>query len=163
MKTKGANILTYPSAFAVSTGKAHWEVLQRARAIENQCYVISAAQFGAHNEKRTSYGHAMAVDPLGKIIAECTEELELQIVEIDLEKIAKVESSMPCFQHRRQDIYAIEMKTVDYLKPAENQEPFMFEKYPVPRDTIFLETEYCVAFTNIRCVVPGKLKISKFT
>lgn len=159
MKKKGANILTYPSAFAVSTGKAHWEILQRARAIENQCYVVSAAQFGKHNEKRTSYGHAMAVDPFGTVLAECTEELEVQIVEIDLEKIKKVEGNMPCFQHRRQDVYNIDMKTVDYLKHEIN-EPFMFEKYPVPRQTIFLESEFCVAFTNIRCVVPGHVLIA---
>lgn len=157
MKQNGADILTYPSAFAVSTGKAHWEILQRARAIENQCYVISAAQFGKHNEKRSSYGHAIAVDPFGSVIAECSEELEVQIVEIDLEKIKKVESNMPCFQHRRQDVYTIDMKTVDYLKKDEGEKPFMFEKYLVPQDTIFLESDHCVGFTNIRCVVPGEL------
>lgn len=55
----GAEILTYPSAFTVATGLAHWESLLRARAIETQCYVIAAAQTGAHNNKRSSYGHAM--------------------------------------------------------------------------------------------------------
>ena len=56
---QGADILTFPSAFTQTTGMAHWEVLLRARAIENQCYVIAAAQTGKHNAKRTSYGHAM--------------------------------------------------------------------------------------------------------
>lgn len=56
---QGADILTYPSAFTQTTGMAHWEVLLRARAIENQCYVVAAAQTGKHNDKRTSYGHAM--------------------------------------------------------------------------------------------------------
>lgn len=55
----GAHILTYPSVFTVHTGQAHWEVLLRARAIENQCYVIAAAQVGKHNEKRSSYGYSM--------------------------------------------------------------------------------------------------------
>ena len=55
----GAHVLTYPSVFTVPTGQAHWEVLLRARAIENQCYVIAAAQVGKHNEKRSSYGHSM--------------------------------------------------------------------------------------------------------
>lgn len=60
LQTKfGAEILTYPSAFTHHTGAAHWEVLLRARAIENQCYVVAAAQYGRHNEKRTSYGHSM--------------------------------------------------------------------------------------------------------
>lgn len=55
----GANIITYPSAFTVATGLAHWESLLRARAIETQCYVVAAAQTGIHNSKRSSYGHAM--------------------------------------------------------------------------------------------------------
>lgn len=62
LRKLGATILTYPSAFSVSTGKAHWEVLLRSRAIENQCYVIAAAQNGAHNKKRSSYGHAMVLN-----------------------------------------------------------------------------------------------------
>lgn len=59
LRKKGAEILTYPSAFAYSTGKAHWELLLRARAIENQCFVIAAAQIGFHNAKRQSYGHGL--------------------------------------------------------------------------------------------------------
>ena len=61
MRKKGASILTFPSAFTNSTGQSHWEVLLRSRAIENQCYVIAAAQYGEHNKKRTSYGHAMVL------------------------------------------------------------------------------------------------------
>ena len=61
---RGANVLTFPSAFTVATGSAgHWSTLLRARAIENQCYVVAAAQTGRHNEKRTSYGHACIIDP----------------------------------------------------------------------------------------------------
>jgi predicted amidohydrolase len=66
LRKAGATILTYPSAFAVSTGRAHWEVLLRARAIETQCFVIAAAQIGFHNKKRESYGHAM-VSELKKV------------------------------------------------------------------------------------------------
>lgn len=55
----GAHVLAYPSVFTVPTGKVHWEVLLRARAIENQCYVVASGQVGKHNEKRTSYGHSM--------------------------------------------------------------------------------------------------------
>lgn len=60
----GADIITYPSAFTVATGLAHWETLLRARAIETQCYVIAAAQTGIHNSKRSSYGHAMVLSHL---------------------------------------------------------------------------------------------------
>lgn len=59
LRKNGATCLTYPSAFAYTTGSAHWESLLRARAIENQCFVIAPAQIGYHNEKRRSYGHAM--------------------------------------------------------------------------------------------------------
>ncbi|KAI8999353.1 carbon-nitrogen hydrolase [Gaertneriomyces semiglobifer] len=66
LRKKGAEILTYPSAFTIKTGQAHWKTLLRARAIETQCYVIAAAQVGEHNSKRASFGHAMIIDPWGK-------------------------------------------------------------------------------------------------
>jgi predicted amidohydrolase len=67
----GADILTFPSAFTYVTGAAHWETILRARAIENQCYVIAAAQTGAHNSKRTSWGHAMVCNATCSIL-KCT-------------------------------------------------------------------------------------------
>lgn len=69
----GAQILAVPSAFTKPTGAAHWEPLLRARAIECQCYVLAAAQIGQHNLKRETYGHALAVDPWGTIVAQCGE------------------------------------------------------------------------------------------
>lgn len=160
LRKNGAQILTYPSAFSVSTGKAHWDILNRARAIENQCFVISAAQQGKHNEKRSSYGQAIAVSPWGDVIGRCTEELEVQFVEIDLSKIGKIEASMPCFEHRRDDIYQLNVKSVDYLAPKSISDGIVFEKYPIDARTIFYETKHCVAFTNIRCVVPGHVLIA---
>jgi len=67
---KGADVLLAPSAFMPTTGAAHWEVLLRARAIETQCYVAAAAQWGTHNDKRASYGHALLVDPWGAVLAD---------------------------------------------------------------------------------------------
>jgi len=159
LKKNGAQVLTYPSAFAVSTGKAHWDILNRSRAIENQCFVISAAQQGSHNAKRTSFGQACCISPWGEVIARCTEELEVQFVEIDLEKVAKVERNMPCYAHRRNDVYSLEVKVANEMKIASN-EPFLFEMHEVDRRTIFYETEHCVAFTNIRCVVPGHVLVA---
>ncbi|KAI8053098.1 carbon-nitrogen hydrolase [Syncephalis plumigaleata] len=75
LRRQGAEILTYPSAFTKLTGLAHWEVLLRARAIETQTFVVASAQYGSHNAKRASYGHAMIIDPWGKVIA-CCEETE---------------------------------------------------------------------------------------
>lgn len=159
LKQQGAQIITYPSAFSVSTGKAHWDILNRSRAIENQCFVVSAAQQGKHNEKRSSYGQAIVVSPWGDVLAKCTEELEIQFVEIDLDKIAKVERNMPCFSHRRNDVYSIDMKTANSLEPP-RQMPFLFEKYPIDPESIFYETDYSVAFTNIRCVVLGHVLVA---
>ncbi|XP_048884731.1 deaminated glutathione amidase isoform X2 [Brienomyrus brachyistius] len=98
----GAEILTYPSAFTVATGAAHWEVLLRARAIETQCFVMAAAQVGCHHAKRSSYGHALAVDPWGEVLGDCgATEPGLALVEIDLQKLRDTRRNMPLQQHRR--------------------------------------------------------------
>ncbi|XP_061664445.1 deaminated glutathione amidase isoform X1 [Syngnathoides biaculeatus] len=103
LRKSGADILTFPSAFTEATGAAHWEVLLRARAIENQCYVLAAAQVGRHHAKRSSYGHALAVDPWGAVIADCGgERAGVALVEVDLEKIRTVRGNMPLQKHRRE-------------------------------------------------------------
>ncbi|KAL0970133.1 hypothetical protein UPYG_G00237590 [Umbra pygmaea] len=99
---QGAEILTYPSAFTVATGAAHWEVLLRARAIESQCFVFAAAQVGRHHEKRSSYGHALAVDPWGVVMGDCGgENTSMSLVEVDLEKLRVTRRNMPVRLHRR--------------------------------------------------------------
>ncbi|KAI4117146.1 MAG: hypothetical protein LQ345_002552 [Seirophora villosa] len=107
LRRQGAQIITYPSAFTPSTGVAHWSSLLRARAIETQSYIIAAAQVGAHNEKRTSYGHSMIVSPWGEVLAELggakRDEPEVAIVDIDLERLERIRSEMPLL--RRTDVY----------------------------------------------------------
>ncbi|KAL8808854.1 MAG: hypothetical protein Q9200_003957 [Gallowayella weberi] len=107
LRRQGAHIITYPSAFTVPTGKAHWSTLLRARAIETQSYVIAAAQVGSHNEKRTSYGHSMLVSPWGEVMAELSgekkDEPEIAVAEIDLEGLEKIRKEMPLL--RRTDVY----------------------------------------------------------
>lgn len=107
LRRQGAHIITYPSAFTVATGQAHWSALLRARAIETQSYVIAAAQVGSHNEKRTSYGHSMIVSPWGDIVAELggekKDEPEIAVGEIDLERMEKIRKEMPL--RRRTDVY----------------------------------------------------------
>lgn len=102
---EGAEILTFPSAFTLTTGPAHWEILLRARAIETQCYVVAAAQTGSHNEHRASYGHAMVVDPWGSIIAQCQEGTGLCCAEINLDYLHRIRQEMPVCSHRRPDLY----------------------------------------------------------
>ncbi|KAJ4401740.1 Carbon-nitrogen hydrolase [Neurospora sp. IMI 360204] len=98
LRRQGAEIITYPSAFTVPTGQAHWEVLLRARAIETQSYVIAAAQVGRHNEKRVSYGHSMIIDPWGRIVASVgdkEDEPEIATATIDLDLVKKVRVEVP--------------------------------------------------------------------
>lgn len=105
LREKGAEILLIPSAFTVPTGKAHWEVLLRARAIENQCYVVASAQCGEHNAKRNSYGHSMIVDPWGDVLIDLKEECpEIGNTTIDLDMVRDVRASMPVFEHKKLDM-----------------------------------------------------------
>ncbi|KAG2468895.1 deaminated glutathione amidase [Polypterus senegalus] len=109
---QGAEILTYPSAFTLATGTAHWEVLLRARAIETQTFVIAAAQVGRHNSSRTSYGHSLIVDPWGDIIGRCGgDKPGFALAEIDLNKLRRVRTDMPVQKHRREnELYSNDWK-----------------------------------------------------
>ena len=98
---QGATVLTVPAAFTLTTGKDHWHVLLRARAIESQCYVIAAAQTGLHFGERRSYGHALVCDPWGTVIAECGEGEGLAIGYVDPAYVDKVRASVPSLRHRR--------------------------------------------------------------
>lgn len=93
-RINGAEILTFPAAFTVPTGRAHWHTLLRARAIENQCYVIAAAQWGHHNEKIQTYGHSLVIDPWGEVLIDLKEGETVGVVELDFEKIDHVRRSV---------------------------------------------------------------------
>lgn len=97
----GATLLTVPAAFTVTTGRDHWHVLLRARAIESQCHVLAAAQWGDHGGGRTTYGHAMIVDPWGTILAECADGEGIAVAEIDAARTARIRGSLPSLRHRR--------------------------------------------------------------
>ncbi len=98
---RGATVLTVPAAFTLVTGKDHWHVLLRARAIEDQCWVLAAAQFGHHYGKRVSYGHALIADPWGTVVAECSDGDGVAVAEIDPTVTARVRRAIPCLSHRR--------------------------------------------------------------
>lgn len=99
---QGAEILTIPAAFTLQTGKDHWEVLVRARAIEFQSYVIAAAQWGHHNAKRQSFGNAMIVDPWGTVLARCPERESFCLASVDRDYLKQVRTRLPSLQHRRE-------------------------------------------------------------
>jgi predicted amidohydrolase len=98
---RGAELLVVPAAFTVHTGKDHWHVLLRARAIESQCYVLAAAQWGKHPLGRTTYGHSLAVDPWGTILAEAPDRVGFVIADVMREDLRRVRASLPSLAHRR--------------------------------------------------------------
>lgn len=98
----GADILSAPACFTKQTGEAHWVVLQRARAIENGAYMISAAQGGTHEDGRETFGHSVIVDPWGKVLAEAGDEPCVILAEIDAAKVADVRGRIPTMKHTRQ-------------------------------------------------------------
>ena len=97
----GAELLTVPSAFLPHTGKDHWEALLRARAIENQAYVIAPAQFGRHSERRASYGRSLIIDPWGLVLAQAPDGEGVITAEIDLDHLRTLRRNMPCLEHMR--------------------------------------------------------------
>jgi len=101
LANEGAEIIFVPAAFTAFTGEAHWESLLRARAIENQAYVIAPGQFGQSAHSFQTHGHSMIVDPWGRILAELPDGPGLITAEIDLEYLAKVRAELPALAHRR--------------------------------------------------------------
>ncbi|SMB79772.1 nitrilase [Pasteurella testudinis DSM 23072] len=95
------DVLVLPAAFTYTTGKAHWELLLRARAVENQCYVIAAAQGGRHQNGRTTFGQSMIIDPWGEIICGVGEGEGFAVAEINFRRLADVRRQLPALSHRQ--------------------------------------------------------------
>jgi nitrilase len=95
------DLLIVPAAFTHTTGQAHWEVLLRARAIENQCYVLAPAQGGLHDNGRRTWGHSLLVDPWGQVVAVLPEGEGFVMGEVDAQRLAQVRSQLPALAHRR--------------------------------------------------------------
>ena len=96
---RGAEIVTVPAAFTKVTGEAHWQALLRARAIENQCYIIAAGQGGKHSETRETWGHSMIIDPWGKVLSQIAGGEGMAVAEIDLDYLRDIRQRMPIKEH----------------------------------------------------------------
>ncbi|MCM8556381.1 carbon-nitrogen hydrolase family protein [Sphingomicrobium sediminis] len=96
-----ADVVAIPAAFTVPTGKAHWHVLNRARAIEAGMFVVAAAQHGKHEDGRETFGHSLVVDPWGDVLLDMEEREGVAFAEVDLARISEVRSRIPALQHRR--------------------------------------------------------------
>lgn len=154
----GASVLTYPSSFTVPTGIHHWEPLIRARAIETQCYVVAAAQVGTHNPKRSSFGHAMIVDPWGTKIAECSDGVGFAVGLIDNSFLRKCRSRLPIWTDRRVDIYSDIEPAISYY-PIDDTN-YWFQDMQISPSQVFCRTRYAFAFVNHRPVLNGHVLVS---
>lgn len=110
LRKKNSNVLLIPSAFTEFTGRSHWHILIRSRAIENQSVVLAPAQTGKHNETRESYGHSLIVNSWGEILCELKNENDLGWADIELEDIIKIRNNMPVFNHRDDNVYQLSEK-----------------------------------------------------
>jgi predicted amidohydrolase len=97
----GAQILVVPAAFMMHTGRDHWEVLLRARAIENQCYVLAAGQIGDHEPGRTCFGRSMVIDPWGTVLAQAPDTVGVTVADLDLDRLATIRAELPSLANRR--------------------------------------------------------------
>ncbi len=102
----GAELILVPAAFTLYTGKDHWHVLLRARAIENQCYVAAPAQIGPHDPGQQCYGHALVADPWGTVIAEATNRVGVVVTTLDFAYLREVRQQLPSLANRRPEVYA---------------------------------------------------------
>ena len=101
LMTPPCDVLAVPAAFTYTTGRAHWELLLRARAVENQCYVLAAAQGGTHPNGRRTWGHSMVIDPWGDVLQVLDEGEGFVMAEVDAERIVQVRTQLPALRHRR--------------------------------------------------------------
>ncbi|MEO3822020.1 carbon-nitrogen hydrolase family protein [Plantactinospora sp. B24E8] len=97
----GAQLLVVPAAFMLHTGRDHWEVLLRARAIENQCFVAAAAQIGDHDPGRTCFGRSMVIDPWGTVLGQAPDTVGTVVVDLDLDRLRSIRAELPSLANRR--------------------------------------------------------------
>ena len=107
---EGAQLMVVPASFPITTGEAHWDLLMRSRAVDNQCFVIAAAPARNPESSYQAWGHSMVVDPWGRIMAEAGEEEGIIYAELDFEQVEQIRQQLPLLEHRRQDLYQLNYK-----------------------------------------------------
>uniref|UniRef100_A0A8C5NZD0 Omega-amidase NIT2 n=1 Tax=Jaculus jaculus TaxID=51337 RepID=A0A8C5NZD0_JACJA len=108
--SQGCQLLVYPGAFNMTTGPAHWELLQRGRAVDNQVYVATASPARDDKASYVAWGHSTVVNPWGEVLAKAGTEETILYSDIDLEKLAEIRQQIPILRQKRSDLYAVEMK-----------------------------------------------------
>jgi predicted amidohydrolase len=105
LATRGAEIVFLPAAFMLFTGKDHWETLIRARAIENQCFMLASGQHGVDKQGRATYGRSMIVDPWGTVLATAPDGEGFAIAELDFARLRRIRDELPSLANRRQEVF----------------------------------------------------------
>uniref|UniRef100_A0A1I7XR52 bis(5'-adenosyl)-triphosphatase n=1 Tax=Heterorhabditis bacteriophora TaxID=37862 RepID=A0A1I7XR52_HETBA len=180
-RNKGAQVLSFPSAFTLNTGLAHWEYyivvtihLEYSHTLNiivslfistfkkvffltllRTRAIETQSQTGKHNEKRISYGHAMVVDPWGAVIAQCSERIGMCFAEIDLQYVDELRAMQPVFSHRRHDLYTLHVNECDL-----DDSVLMFSEFPIASECIFYRSALSFAFVNLKPVLNGHVLIS---
>ena len=107
MAVNGCQVIFTPANFQMQTGKDHWEIILRTRAVENTCYIVAPGQIGIKRGKSMSYGSSLVADPWGTVIARAKETAGVTMAEIDLDYLDKVRRDLPCLKNRRSDVYDV--------------------------------------------------------
>jgi predicted amidohydrolase len=105
LAAEGADVIVVPAAFTAATGRDHWEPLLRARAIENQAFVIAAGQYGTHDDGTVSHGRSMVIDPWGVVLAQAPDGEGIAVADLDFGRMARIRERLPALRHRRDDVY----------------------------------------------------------
>ena len=105
LAVEGAEVVTVPAAFTLFTGKDHWELLLRARAVENQCYVVAANQWGTHPDGKAAYGRSMIVDPWGVVLAQAPDENTVISAELERARMEDIRRNLPSLANRQPAAY----------------------------------------------------------
>lgn len=115
---QGAQVLCVPSAFTLDTGKDHWVLLNRARAVESQCWLIAANQWGQHGKGRSTFGHSMIIDPWGNVVAQASDRPQVIVADVDLDWLQQIRGKLPSLAHRRLAVRAdVEVRMAQARKP----------------------------------------------
>lgn len=118
MRDAGAVLLLYPAAFNTTTGPAHWTLLQRARAVDNQCYIATASPARLEESSYKAWGHSSITNPWGEVIATCEEKATIIMADLDLERVTQVRAQIPIIKQARQDIYELKQVGGGFPAPA---------------------------------------------
>ncbi len=105
LAASGAEVIVVPAAFTEATGRDHWEPLLRARAIENQAFVVAAGQYGTHDDGTVSHGRSMVIDPWGVVLAQAPDGEGVAVADLDFARLADIRERLPALRHRRDDVY----------------------------------------------------------